>query len=75
MQQKSLGKFLKSKRESLNCSLNKFALNIGIEPSTLCRIENLKQDVKFSTLIKIAEGFGVKTSELIDEFEKSKVGE
>ena len=49
MQHKSLGKFIQQQRKALNSniSLNSFALDIGIEPATLSRIENLKQDIKF----------------------------
>lgn len=71
MQQNSIGKFLRQKRENTGCSLNQFALDIGIEPSTLCRIENEKQDIKFKALEKIATGFKIKLSELISEYEQT----
>ncbi|MFI3300161.1 MAG: helix-turn-helix transcriptional regulator [Candidatus Gastranaerophilales bacterium] len=70
MQQLVLGKFIKYKRELSGCSLNRFAIDAGIEPATLSRIENLKQDVKFMTLCKIAKNLEVSTSEFLAEFEK-----
>lgn len=73
MQHKNFGKFVLNKRISLSpkISLNKFALNNGIEPATLSRIENVKQDLTLDTLYKIAAGFGVKASILLDEYEIS----
>ena len=71
MQYQNFGKFQRQKRESLkpNVSLNKFALNNDIEPAILSRIENMKQDVKMTTLYKIAAGYGLSGSELLREFE------
>ena len=71
MLQNNLGKFINQERRALfpNVSLNNFALDIGIEPATLSRIENLKQDVKFTTLNKIAKGFNLQTSEFIAKYE------
>ncbi len=72
MQQKSLGKFILEQRKALmpKKSLNSFALDIGIEPATLSRIENLKQDIKFITLEKISGGFNLKTSDFISRYEE-----
>ena len=74
MQENSLGNFIQQQRKALNSniSLNSFALDIGIEPATLSRIENLKQDVKFLTLEKIAKGFNLKTSDFIFKYEEWK---
>ena len=71
MLQNKLGKFINQERNILfpDTSLNTFALDIGIEPATLSRIENLKQDVKFTTLNKIAKGFNLQTSEFIAKYE------
>lgn len=72
MQYTNLGKFIKSKRLLSGESLNRFAFRNDIEPAILSRIENEKQDIKFATLAKIAEGFGLHISDLIKEFELTK---
>lgn len=73
MNYENLGKYLRAKRESMipKISLNKFAINNGIEPAVLSRVENEKQDVKFLVLAKIANGMGLTLSELIQDYEKS----
>ena len=73
MQHLEFGKFQKEKRENLvpEISLNKFALDTGIEPATLSRIENMKQGVKLDTIYKIAAKYGLLGSELLAEYEKS----
>lgn len=74
MQYKNFGKFLKNKRESIKpkMTLNRFAINNDIEPAIISRIENMKQDVKLVVLGKIANGFEMTVSELMDEYEKSE---
>lgn len=74
MQYKNFGKFLRKKRESIKpkIALNKFAINNGIEPAILSRIETMKQDVKLVVLGKIAKGMSMTVSELLDEYEKSE---
>jgi len=70
MQYKEFGKFIRSKRESVGYTLNKFAIENDIEPAILSRIENLKQDIKFGILVKIAKGFNSTPAEFLAEFEK-----
>lgn len=72
MQYSNFGKFIRYKREALKPkqSLNKFAFDNGLEPATLSRIENCKQSIKLNDIWKIAQGFNMLVSELIDEFEK-----
>lgn len=74
MKHGNLGKFIKQKRlkELPEVSLNKFAIDNDIDSATLSRIENLKQDIKFRTLQNVANGFGMKASELIKEFEMTE---
>ncbi len=74
MQYKNFGKFLRNKRESIKpkMALNRFAINNGIEPAILSRIETLKQDVKLAVLGKIANGMEMTVSELLYEYEKSE---
>lgn len=71
MQQKSLGRFILQQRKNLmpNMSLNTFALDIGIEPATLSRIERGLQKISLTEIGKIANGFNIKASELIKEYE------
>lgn len=71
MQYDNFGKFLRAKRNAEKISLNEFAFNNGIEPATLSRIETSKQDIKLSTLAKIANGFRQSPSELLREYEQS----
>ena len=72
MQYDEIGIFIRNKRKNAGFSLNAFALNNDIEPAILCRVEKQQQDVKYSILVKIAKGFGMKLSELIEEFENAK---
>lgn len=72
MQYEKLGKFIHNKRNGLNISLNKFALENNIEPAALSRMENLKQGIKMESLIKIAKGFKMTPAELLTEFESIK---
>ena len=74
MQYSGLGKFIRYKRNLIvpKITLNNFAFNIELEPAILSRIENEKQDIKYSVLRKISKGFNQKTSELLDEYEKSE---
>lgn len=71
MQYNELGKFIKNKRLLTGTTLNKFAIENDIEPAILSRIENLKQDVKISVLVKIAHGFNMTPSKFLSEFEKN----
>lgn len=73
MQYENFGKFIRDKRkkEIPQMSLNEFAIFCEIEPSVLSRIETQKQNIKLSILSKIAEGFNLKLSELLNEYEKT----
>ena len=72
MQYLNFGKFIRYKRESLKPkrSLSGFAFEVGIEPATLSRVENCKQGIKLTDIGKIANGFNMLASELINEYEK-----
>ena len=65
MQYNRLGKFIKSKRETLNVSLD-------VDPAIISRIENLKQGIKIDCLIKIAKVFNQTAGQFLIEFENSK---
>ena len=70
MDYKELGKYIREQRVKSGKSLNSFAIDIGIEPAILSRIENLKQNIKLNVLVKIASGFGKTPAVLLAEFEK-----
>jgi len=72
MQYNNLGKYIQEKRLSLKYSLNHFALNNGLEPAVLSRIENLKQGIKLDVLVKIACGFNQTPAEFLAEFESKQ---
>ena len=59
MNYRNLGTYIRKKRESLNISLNEFALMTDVDPAILSRIENLKQNIKLNVLEKIALGFNL----------------
>lgn len=73
MNYKNFGTYLRFKRESIvpKMTLNKFAIDNGIEPAILSRIETQKQDTKLGVLSKIANGMGLTASELLQDYEKS----
>ena len=70
MQYNKLGTYIKEKCLSMKKTLNSFAIENEIEPAILCRIENLKQDIKLDVLRKIANGFGKTAGEFLIEFEQ-----
>ena len=67
--QENLGDYLRKIRKEKKFKLTSFAYKNGLEPSTLSRIETGKIDPRYSSLLKIASGFGLKLSELIENFE------
>ena len=66
MQYDEIGIIIRNKRKNAGVALNALALNNDIEPAILCRVEKQQQDVKYSILVKIAKGFGMKLSEFIE---------
>ena len=74
MQYFVFGKFIRQKRlrEMPKISLNKFAIDNDIEPAMLSRFETGKQDITYTAMTKIANGFKMRLSELLAEFEKYK---
>ena len=69
MQYGDLGKFIKEKRKQLGISLNSFAISIGYDKSSLSKMENLKQGIKFESIVKIAKGFSMTAGELLIQYE------
>lgn len=67
---KLIGKRIKKLRTERSKSLNNFAFNeCLITSATLSRVENGLVDLKFTTLIKIANALDMTPSELLEDFE------
>ena len=67
---KLIGKRIKKLRLEKNRSLNSFAFNeCLITSATLSRVENGLVDLKFTTLIKIANALEIPPSKLLENFE------
>ncbi len=67
---KMIGKRIKKLRLEKDKSLNNFAFNdCLITSATLSRVENGLVDLKFTTLIKIANALEVTPAELLENFE------
>lgn len=58
------GLLIRRKREGLGHGLNRFAANIGLNNSTLSRIETGQRKPRPETLKKIADGLGCKITDL-----------
>jgi len=66
---KKFGQKVKKLRMKKNKSLNNFSFNSELLTSaTLSRIENGLVDLKFSTLIKLANALNIKPEELLHNF-------
>ena len=64
------GEHIKTLRTKKKMSLNEFAYkSLLITPATQSRIENGLVDLKFSTLIKIANAMNITPSELLNGFD------
>ena len=61
-----LGKHMKSLRKKRKLTLENICYKNGLEPSTLSRIEKGQVEPKYLTLLKIADAYNVKLSELLD---------
>lgn len=67
---KLFGKRIKKLRQIQNPSLNSFSFNSDLLTSaTLSRIENGLVDLKFSTLIKLANSLNLRPEELLHNFD------
>ena len=72
---KVLGSIIKDLRLQKNKgSINKFAHEYDLDVGNTSRIENGQFDVKLVTLWKIAEGLGIKTSEIV-RITENRLGE
>ena len=67
---KKLGQYIKKKRLDIKWSLNKFAIAIEMESSTLSRNENGKSVINIETINKIAKFYNQTPAEFLADFEK-----
>lgn len=61
------GKRVRKLRNQKKISQEKFANEIGIDRTYMTDIENGKRNVSLAIIEKIAKGFGVSVSELLNE--------
>lgn len=62
-----LGQRIRSEREAQDISLRRFALMIGVGHTYLVDVENGRRNIGIENLCKIADGLGIKVSELTNE--------
>ncbi len=60
---------IKKLRQAKGLSLNIFAFENDLQKSLISRLENGQNEAKLSSIWKIAQGLGIKPSELIKEIE------
>ena len=61
-----LGNHIKSMRKQRKLTLEALCYKNGLEPSTMSRIEKGIVEPKYLTLLKIAEAYKIKISQLLD---------
>ena len=61
-----LGEHIKSLRKKRKLTLENICYKNGLEPSTLSRIEKGLVEPKYLTLLKLADAYDMKLSELLD---------
>lgn len=61
-----LGSHIKSIRKSKKLTLEALCYKNGLEPSTISRIEQGIVEPKYLTLVKLAEAYKIKLSQLLD---------
>ncbi len=70
---KKFGDRIKLIRENKKLTLNEVEFNTGIDSSDYSKIEQGKTNITFRTFLKIAKGFKINPSDLIDfEFDITK---
>lgn len=62
-----LGQRIRSEREAQDISLRRFALMIGVGHTYLVDVENGRRNIGIENLCKIADGLGIRVSDLMDE--------
>jgi transcriptional regulator with XRE-family HTH domain len=66
----AFGKTLKSRRQSINLSQEKFSLKSGLSRPYISDLEMGKKDPSLFTVFKLANALRLKPSVLIDEVEQ-----
>jgi transcriptional regulator with XRE-family HTH domain len=61
-----LGVRIRKLREAAGFSQENFAFHVGLHPNYLGGIERAERNVAFLNLMKIADGFSISVSELLD---------
>ena len=64
MIKENFGEAIRSRREILGLSQEKFALKIGMDRTYYSSVENGKRNVSLENIKKIADGFEISISEL-----------
>lgn len=64
------GKVIRTLREEMQISQEKFALKIGVDRSYYATIESGKHSVTLNKIEDIAKGLGINMSKIIDLVEK-----
>ena len=59
-----LGQTIRSRRQEQDISLLRFALSVGYRQSYLVDVESGRRNIGIENLCKIADGLGVKVSDL-----------
>ena len=68
--EKVLGDVIRELRLARNLSQEKLAELGDFERSYISKVENGERAIQFKTVGRFAEAFGIKPSELVQEFEK-----
>ena len=70
MIQKAFGTACKFYREQINLSQEKFALQIGMDRTYYASVEAGKRNISIQNIKKIADGFGIPVSQLLNKCEE-----
>lgn len=62
-----LGQRIRREREAQDISLRRFALMVGLGHTYLVDVENGRRNIGIENICRIADGLGIKVSELTDE--------
>jgi transcriptional regulator with XRE-family HTH domain len=65
---RQLGQYIAKERQKRGISLDRLASEMKICKGNLSDIENGKRDPRFSTLVAIAEGLGLKLNQLLKDY-------
>jgi|LauGreDrversion4_2_1035121.scaffolds.fasta_scaffold1268250_2 transcriptional regulator with XRE-family HTH domain len=65
---KQLGQHIARERQRRGISLERLSAEMKISKGNLSDLENGKRDPRFSTLVAIAEGLGLKLSQLLKDY-------